>query len=113
MSEITREEFTQTMDRVFKTVEDNHKEVHKAVGKIAVDMAIVKTKLEAIVIPEFPARPCQFFECHIEDHKQAEANKKDTVDSWKRPIIVGLVTLAIIFITQVLPVVIGQLLEIK
>ncbi len=96
MSEISREEFNQKIDQVFSGINQNHEAMNTIVTKICVDIAIVKTKVEAIEIPKIPDRPCDDFKEHISEHK-------DNIDSWKKPVIVGIIILTITFITKVIP----------
>ena len=96
MSEISREEFNQKIDQVFQGINKNHEAMNTIVTQICVDVAIVKTKVEAIKIPALPDRPCEDFKEHILEHK-------DNIDSWKKPIIVGIILLTITFITKVVP----------
>ena len=104
MSEISREEFNQRMDKMFICMDTNHKEVTETVTQIRVAVAVVETKVDNIEIPEIPDRPCDDLKEHITEHKES-------IDSYRKPIIVGCVTLAIILITKFLPIVVKHLLS--
>lgn len=69
MSEVTKED----VKEVHKKIGEVHKRIDEGVKcntEIQIDIAIIKTKLSSLVIPEAPERPCPFFNDHIDEHKK-------------------------------------------
>ena len=104
MNEISREEFNTTMTNVFKKMDSHQKAVNDSILTLTVAVTEVKTKLNDLDIPKLPDRPCDQLNQHLTDHKQS-------VESWKKPIIVGLIVTAFLFIQQPIKELISKLLR--
>lgn len=93
MAAIEREEFNSTMNRVFDKMDSHQKVVSENILALTVEVTKIKTRFDGLEIPEIPERPCGQLDEHLGDHKEA-------VDSWKKPVIVGFVVTAFLFIQQ-------------
>ncbi len=93
MAAIEREEFNSTMDRVFDKMDSHQAAVSGSILALTVQVTKIQTRFNDLSVPELPERPCTQLESHLTDHK-------DSVKSWKRPIVVGFVVTAFLFIQQ-------------
>ncbi len=93
MPAVEREEFNSTMNRVFDKMDDNQAATNKSILSMTVQVTKITTRLSDLKIPELPVRPCGDLEQHLTDHK-------DTVDSWKKPVIIGVIVTAFLFVQQ-------------
>lgn len=69
MSEVDKADLTEVHTKIGQV----HKRIDDMVNcntRIQVSIAKIETKLESLVIPDPPARPCRSFTEHIEDHKK-------------------------------------------
>lgn len=69
MSEVTKED----LNVVHNKIGEVHKRIDEMVTcntKIQVSVAKIQTKLETLVIPATPDRPCSNFKEHVEEHKK-------------------------------------------
>ncbi len=53
----------------------------------------VETKLNDIVLPIIPGRPCSQFEDHIDAHKS-------TLESWRKPLFIGIICTFFMFVQE-------------
>lgn len=93
MAAIEREEFNSTMERVFDKMDSHQATVSGSILALTVQVTKIQTRFNDLSVPELPKRPCTQLEEHLGDHK-------DTVDSWKRPVVVGFIVTAFLFIQQ-------------
>jgi len=70
------------MDKISKDdltrLHERFDDFHKSQMAMAVDIAIIKTKVEAVPKPQL--RPCQFLNDHIKEHKRAKT-------LWQTPLV--------------------------
>lgn len=102
MSEISREEFNKTMDRLYDTINTNHKEVTEAVLTITTNVAVVKTTVDNIQIPKLPDRPCDDFKGHVAAHKEAKEGQRKTVYALVVAVAVMIIREAILFAKNIM-----------
>ena len=93
MGEITREEFNKMNARLFDKMDKQHDTLTESITEIKVEMAELKGKVDGIKMPEVPEQPCVHFTAHIEEHKQIK-------ESWRKPLIVGIVVTLFLFIQE-------------
>ncbi len=79
MSEISREEFTDGMNRVYDKLDT-----------IQTDVIATKVKLDLLDIPE---QPCSELSTHLETHKEITGH-------WKHSVILGAVFTVLLFIQE-------------
>ncbi len=93
MAAIEREEFNSTMERVFDKMDSHQATVSSSILALTVQVTKIQTRFTDLSVPELPKRPCTQLESHLGDHK-------DTVASWKKPLVVGAVITGYLFIQQ-------------
>ena len=84
MAEVTKQDISELHKRIDEVVE--------IVTDVRVSQGKMETRLEMLVIPEIPERPCQFLETHMKKHKE-------TIQLWEKPLVrtvIDLVKMAIV-----------------
>jgi hypothetical protein len=83
MSEVTRDDINVIFQKLDKQTE--------TLTAVQIDLATVKQKVNDM--PPAPKQPCDTLTTHINDHK-------NTVASWRKPIIVGIIVTVFLFIQE-------------
>lgn len=92
---IDREEFTAAMSEIHRRLDD----IVTSQNETNVELAEIRVKQDLQIIP---TRPCPGLTSHMEDHKK-------NIESWKRPVIVGVVMVAFLFIQEPIKILLRHL----